>query len=762
MFPTPPEGGIAMPTNTPVGRADFANDTGVFSSAPAATGTVISGAMVTVKPMSAILAEEKAAAELANADTTLTSLASHIRKRFQTMRDARAQTAEPRMLQGLRQRRGEYDPDTMARIRAQGGTEVYMRLSANKARAAASWIRDTLSATDGPLPYTIEPTPSPDLPKARLELEYMKFLDELQQAAAAGVNPPPWDLDALIRAREGVITNSIREESASLCAKMKRKMDDQLVEGGIANEFHKFIDDLVTFPFAVIKGPVVERRKTLQWVEGAETPSVEVTDELAPVWKRVSPFDIYWMQHMAYPDEGDLIERHRLTRTALSDLIGAPGYSDEAIRAVLDEYGRAGYREPQTLDSERAAAEGKDTTDTWTNPAGLIEALQYWGSAQGKLLLEWGLTEEDVPDPLAEYQIEAWLVGKWVIKALLNPDPLNRKPYYKTSYGEIPGSWCGESPMDLVRDCQDVCNGAIRALVNNMGIASGPQVYVMVDRLMAGEDITQLYPWKIHQFRADYTGNTSPPIGFFQPNSLATELLNVYENISVKADEYSGIPRYMTGDGAAGGAGRTATGMSMMMSNAGKTIQQVIANIDRHIIAPLVERLWYWNMLYLDDASLKGDIHINARGANSLVIKDAAAVRRNELLQLALQSPVVQQIIGMEGIAYMLREQAEALSMNADKIVPPPEVMKAKALVAQAQQLAMQAAQAQQGVPPGGPMPPEGQPMPPPGGPMQPGGPPGEVLMDGATPVADNFGPQPSPQGAMPPRPPLPQMPPLG
>jgi len=721
MFPDMPGAGLtapvqrdqpAVPTNTP-------------------EAIVASNAMVLIKPMSAILADEKAAAEAMNSDPAITSLAAHIRSRWQVMRDARQQTAEPRMLQGLLQRRGQYDPATLAQIRKQGGTEVYMRLSANKARAAASWIRDTLSATDGPLPYTLDPTPVPDLPPERLEMEYMKYLSELQEAAAAGVNPPPWDLEKLTRARTGMIENSAREEAASICAKMKRKMDDQLVEGGITNEFHKFIDDLVTFPFAVLKGPVIERRKTLKWTAGGEESALEVTEELSPVWKRVSPFDIYWMQHMAYPDDGDIIERHKLTRTALSDLIDAPGYSGEAIRAVLDEYGTTGYQETQALDTERATAEGKSTADTWTNPAGLIEALQYWGSAQGKLLLEWGLTEEDVPDPLVEYQIEAWLVGKWVIKALINPDPMNRKPYYKTCYGEIPGAWMGESPMDLVRDCQDVCNGAIRALVNNMGIASGPQVYVDVNRLVPGEDITTLFPWKVSQFRDDYSGSTAPPIGFFQPNSNAAELLAVYEKVAVMADEYSGIPRYMTGDGAAGGAGRTATGMSMMMSNAGKTIKQVIGNVDRHIIAPLVERLWYWNMMYLDDVSLKGDVHVNARGANALVIRDAAAVRRNELLQLALTSPVVQQIVGPEGIAYMLREQAEALSMNADKIVPPSEVVKAQAALAQAMQAAMPPP------PPALGMPGQAQ------GPMPMGGPPGEVLMDGATPVADNFSPRP-------------------
>ena len=70
-------------------------------------------------------------------------------------------------------------------------------------------------------------------------------------------------------------------------------------------------------------------------------------------------------------------------------------------------------------------------------------------------------------------------------------------------------------------------------------------------------------------------------------------------------------------------------------------------------------------------------------------MKESAAQRRNELLQMALSSPVAQQIMGMEGTAHLLREQVKTLDLNADKIVPAPEILKARAAVAQAQQQQM-------------------------------------------------------------------------
>ena len=132
-------------------------------------------------------------------------------------------------------------------------------------------------------------------------------------------------------------------------------------------------------------------------------------------------------------------------------------------------------------------------------------------------------------------------------------------------------------------------------------------------------------------------------------------------------------------------------------------------------------------MRYSDDPDLKGDVDIVARGAASILEKESAQQRRNEFLTVALNSPAAQQVVGMEGIAELLRQAASTLDMNVDKIVPSPEAMKLKQAQAD-QAMAMQNAAAltneQQGNPMQG-----GTPAALPGG---------KQLMDGA-PVTDRF-----------------------
>lgn len=700
---------------------------------------VFSIGLVSAAPLSTLIEEENAAQSLLDQEQPLiSSLAGHVRGCWTYARDAKMQTVEPRMLQSVRARRGEYEPDKLAQIRDQGGSEVYAMLTSVKCRSAGSWLRDVLMGQGAEKPWTLRPTKVPSLPPEVGEQIVQQVAQPIQQAMMSGEQITDEQIMQMMGPMRDRAMEQLREQARQRAQRMEDKMEDQLSEGGWLHALDAFIDDITTFPCAVIKGPIVRKKPVLQWAplpDGSFAPLVEETIKLE--WERIDPFMVYPSPSSTTIDDGYLLEKHRLHRQDLEDLIGVDGYSEKEIRAALEDYGRGGLREWLTNDVAQSDAEGKSTTSVGLNPDGLIDALEYWGSVQGQKLIDWGMSERDIPEPTREYPVNIWVVGTHVIKAVLNYDPMRRKPYYKASYEDIPGSFWGNSVADLVRDAQTVCNAAARSIVNNMGIASGPQVVVNVDRLPAGEDITQMVPWKIWQVTNDPMGGNQPPIMFNQPDSRVGELIGIFERFSTMADEYSGIPRYMAGD-AQGSAARTASGLSMLMSNAGKSIKQVVSHIDTNVLTPMLERLYYYNMRYANDPELKGDIGIIARGANALIAKDAVQMRRNEFLA-ATANPVDMQIVGLAGRAAVLRENVKALDMDPDKIVPPPEAIIAKERAAQmAQQAAMQAAtQAPAGMPAGMP----GRP----GVPGQSvGSLPGPInrqtLADG-TPITDTFAP---------------------
>lgn len=679
------------------------------------------GGILPAMSAAGVAEQQRKASELAQAQPLIKSIAAHVRNCWTEARTAKEQTVEPRMFKAVRARRGEYDPDVLTKIRENGGSEIYMMLTSNKCRAAASWLRDVLLGQGSDKPWTIRPTPTPTLSPDIVEEMRQNAIQQMAQVIEiTGQQLPPIQLRKFLNELREEYMHNVMEEAKFKVKQMENKMEDQLIEGGFITAFDSFIDDITTFPCAFLKGPIVRRKPTMKWNQNALSGyQLEIVDDLVLEWERVDPFMIYPSPASTGINDGYLIERHKLRQLDLEEMIGVEGYDDDAIRQVIEDYGRGGLQEWLIVDSTKAQAEGRSTTAVMQNSEHLIDAIQFWGMVSGQMLRDWGLSDTEVPDITKQYPCEAWLIGSYVIKASLNYHPLGQKPYYKASYEGVPGTFWGNSTYDLIKDCQDMCNSATRALANNMGIASGPQVWVNVDRTPQGEDITQMYPWKIHQVTSDPMGSSAAPIGFFQPNSNAQELMAVYEKFSILADEYSGIPRYMTGSSPTGGAGRTASGMSMLMGNANKSMKQVVANIDNSVMTPLLERLYFYNMKYSEDNELKGDITIVARGSNSIVAKETAQVRRNEFLQ-ATANPIDMQIMGIDGRATLLRETARQLDVNPDDVVPPREKLR----VAQQIQAMMQAGQP--------PMPAPG--MSPQGSPVQ-----NQQMLANGAPITDNF-----------------------
>lgn len=614
--------------------------------------------------------EEKEAAESSNVveinpDLLMSALASHVRKQWEINKDHKLDI-EKMMLEDLKQRNGEYDEDVKAAIQEMGGSKIFMRLTATKCRAALSWITDILFPA-GDKAWSIEPTPIPELNGNIEQSIQQQVASGVQQVQQQGAQVSEEDIKELEKGMRERVKQAMIKQAADASRAMEDKIEDQLVDSKWETAMMEFLDDFVTFPAAIVKGPVYRMKKRLKWGDQGEP----IVDYYACAMdERVSPFDIFPSPGAIDIEDGNLIERVHFSRSDLYGLIGHKGYNEDAIRKVLDEPQSNSLWDTAKEDEIRRAETGIQNNN---NDDDLIDGLHYWGTASGKVLQDWGLPQ--VEDPQKEYEIEAILIGREVIRVAINDDPLGRRPYYKACFQNKPGSFWGESIPRLMRDVQRMCNATARALSNNMGMASGPQVVVMKDLMAKGETISQMYPWKQWQMTTNPMGQNSPPISFFQPNSNAQELLNVYEYFEQKADDATNVPRYSYGNEKVAGAGQTAQGLAMLLESATKGIKQAIRHIDTRVIKPRIERQYHENMLYEDDPTIKGDLQVVARGSSALIAKAATQARRNEFLQMTANE-MDMQIIGAEGRTELLRQMVRDLDM--DGVVPDEEVVKAK------------------------------------------------------------------------------------
>ncbi len=624
---------------------------------------------------------------------TLSQLSAFIRQQWYIARNHRASGNEgwdERLLKAMRVFNGVYDADKLAQIQQFGGSTVYARLVSVKCRGATSLLRDVYLGHERP--YAITPTSDPEISDDGMTAIGQMVTAELQnaqQGAAQGLPVPTQsDIDERVRKLHQQLKDATKVRARDAAENVEDDIDALLVEGGFYDALAEVLVDLPLFPFAVLKGPTVRMVPDVKWVKGKA--KVQMTAKM--FWNRVSPFDIWWTPGASKIDQAAIFERTRLTRADLNDVLGLPGYDEQAVRAVLQDYGRGGLVDwMDYTDAERAVQESRENPTL--NRSGMIDCLVYNGPVQGSMLLQFGFSEKDIPDEDRDYMVQAWQIGRHTIKCQLSPSPRKRHPYYITSFEKVPGTIVGNGLPDILEDVQDVANATLRSLVNNLSISSGPQVVVNTDRMAPSADPGSLFPWKrwyVVDNPMQANSAADPPVSFFQPQSNAQELLAVYTAFSQMADELSAIPRFLTGTSTLGGAGRTASGLAMLMGNAGKILQTVAANIDRDIMEPSLTGLFDMLMLTSTDPLLKGDEHVEIKGVAVAVQRETERQRQLEFLQ-ATANPIDSQIIQPDGRATLLREVAKGLGLPGADIVPSDDAI--KALMAAKQAAAQQAQQ---------------------------------------------------------------------
>jgi len=617
------------------------------------------------------------------------ALVTHVKSRWEEARTAKQEITR-RLLDCQRRRNSQYSDAKLADIRKAGGSEIYMSITSIKCRGAAAWIKDILLPASDKA-WGIEPTVKPeDADIARRMAEAAIAQDVQQFVQQTGQSVDQSEIDDAVEKVAASFEDDARDAAKEAMAKMESLIEDQLEEGGWQKATEENIDDFVTYPTAFMRKSLVRRRKKIEWVQGQADWHPEVVEKEVEEWERISPFDCYPAPDAKDIDSAPFIQKHRFTQSQLRKMIGAYGYDSEAIKRVLSRY-KTGLSDHSQDEYARRAAENRQVITAYQSET--IDGLELWDDVSGEMLMEWdaGKGLMGKLDPYENYSVSIIYIANEVISAEINSDPLGRKPFGKASFENVPGSIWGIALPELFKHDQDMCNSAARSLENNMGLSSGPQVAYDVSALPAGYNVGSLYPWKTHQFDGSKTNGRSP-ISFFQPQSNAAELMGIYEKFAVQADEHSGVPRYAYGDSRASGAGATASGLSMLMSNASKGIKSAIGHYDRGIIKYLITLQYNWNMIYHPDQSVKGDATVVARGASALLHKEMQQQRRAELLA-ATNNPTDMQIIGIEGRAELLRETFKASEMGG--IVPTDEELRNR--MEQAQQAQEQQAQEQQG-----------------------------------------------------------------
>lgn len=610
----------------------------------------------------------------------VSNLTAYLRRQWEAAKKEKFQFQD-QILKNERAKKGEYDPDMLAQIKIIGAPEIFMMITDAKLRSGEAWVKDIIQQPGELPPFAVSPTPIPTIPP---EIENQFQAQFYQQAVGQAVNAAiasgqPLDanmmmmnIQSLLPEVQKALKKAITDWSKDRCEDMTKQINDQFVEGGWYQALADCIPDILLHT-GIIKGPTPRMEKVRSYGNDSQgNLTVMFNDDVVMTYERKNPLDIYPGPGATNFNDRYLFDRMSYSPAQIGGFIGLPGFIEKEIRAVLQECaGGKMYKEWTEIDMDRAQAEGKnpDMIYDWEE----MHVLEYWGEIQGKMLIEWDSDgsagmKEKIKDEDVYYPINAFMIGNHIIKAILNDENGGRKPYSKCSFVENANSFWGKGLPELINDVQRACNASARALLYNVGMASGPQVEVNEERLADGET-AHLVPWKRWFVTNDMMLHGGKAIEFWQPTFVSDKLIQVFNFYLKLADEHSGIPAYAHGDPQVGGAGNTASGLSMLMTQAARGIKLLIKNIDQKIIEDTVQRQFEWNVKQKKFRAIIGDVRVVAKGTSSLIAKEQQATRMAELLSITA-NPIDVQIMGMEGRRALLKQVVKTHEADPNEIVP--------------------------------------------------------------------------------------------
>tara|TARA_R110000744_G_scaffold140562_1_gene251797 strand:+ start:3003 stop:5141 length:2139 start_codon:yes stop_codon:yes gene_type:complete len=605
------------------------------------------------------------------ADPSVGNIISFIEERFNKAEDAR-RVDEDRWMRAYRNYRGIYSPSVQ--FTETERSRVFVKVTKTKTLAAYGQIVDVLFGNNK-FPISVDPTtlpegvldtvhfnadPAADPGQEEIKNAFSPFTEEESRLKPGETMPQLAErlggltnklepvMDKLVEG-PGRIPSAVTFSPAQVAAKkMQKKIHDQLEESGANKQLRLAAFECALFGTGVMKGPFATNKEYPKWDDTGEYDPVIKT---VPSTSNVSMWNFYPDPDAANMDEAEyVVERHKMSRSQLRALKGRPFFRDNAIDIALkmgESYSKKWWEQVMEDDEQGSQAER-------------YEVKEFWGYVDTEILEDHDI---DIPRKLKnadQLNVNLWVCNGQVIRMVMNPFKPALIPYYAVPYEVNPYSFFGVGIAENMDDTQTLMNGFMRMAVDNAVLSGNLLIEIDETNLVPNQDLS-VYPGKVFRRQGGAPGQAI--FGTKFPN-VAGENMQLFDKARVLSDESTGFPSFAHGQTGVSGVGRTASGISMLMSAANGSIRTVIKNVDDYLLSPLGKAFFSFNMQFDYDPAIKGDLDVKAQGTNSLMANEVRSQRLMQFLQVA-QNPTLAPFAKMD---YIIREIAVSMDLDPDKV----------------------------------------------------------------------------------------------
>lgn len=555
------------------------------------------------------------------------------------------------------------------------GSTVFLRITRPYVDAAAARVSDMLLPTDDrnfalkagkvvELTHAIKDV-APEPQAARPPQAQGGLMAGIKKMFSPGQGVPP--------AVPATQQPNAATEAAATVAKAKASaeraqtvIDDYLTECRYHAEVRKVIEAAAKVGVGILKGPHPSLMRNRAATQTAEGWTVEMVQKIAPTSR--------WINHWNfYPDGncGDNIQQGSfvfecddITARKLTELKADPSYIPEMIQLCLDE----GPTSP--VDGTRKKKEGQKTEDK-----DLFQIWYFHGMVSKAEMEAAGCQCRDKES----YPAIVSMVNDRVIKVTLSPLDSGEFPYDLMVWQARNDHWAGVGVARQMRECQKGANAAVRNLMDNAGLAAGPQIIIDRSKIEPANGRWEITPRKIWWTKTDEDNvDVSRAFTVIVLPDLQEKLVALVMFWSGKAEEVTGLPMLLQGQQGQNNP-TDKVGIAQIQNNNGSTVLRRIARTyDDRITEPHIGRYYEWLLLYGPDDA-KGDFCVEARGSSALVERDMQAQQLVQMLGLSLNPAygLDPELVAMEFLKSM-RFDTNAVKLSDEKKAemanrPPPE-----------------------------------------------------------------------------------------
>jgi len=587
-------------------------------------------------------------------------IVSFVKERYSKAETSRRMDEE-RWVQAYRNYRGLYGPDVQ--FTSTEKSKIFVKVTKTKVLAAYGQIAEVLFGGNK-FPITIDPTVLPDNVEETVNFETNPQAQKAQEEMGellpgetyqdfkerlSGLKAPLEPVIDKLQAGPAKTPTSPQFHPADVAAKkMEKKIHDQLEESHAKKHLRAAAFETALFGTGIMKGPFAVDKEYPNWdEEGNYTPVFKTIPQTTSVsiWNFYPDPDASTMEEAEY-----IIERHKMSRSQLRGLKNRPYFRENAINNALglgESYQKEWWEHIMEDDSEEYSVER-------------FEVLEFWGFVDTEMLEQQDI---DIPKEIKDAEqvsVNAWICNGQVLRLVMNPFTPAYIPYFASPFEMNPYSIFGVGIAENMDDTQTLMNGFMRMAVDNAALSGNLLIEIDETNLVPGQDLS-VYPGKVFRRQGGAPGQAI--FGTKFPN-VSNENMQMFDKARVLSDESTGFPSFAHGQTGVSGVGRTASGISMLMSAANGSIRNVVKNIDDYLLAPLGKAFFNFNMQFNFDADIKGDLEVKARGTESLMANEVRSQRLMQFLQV-VQNPALAPFARMD---YIVREIAKSMDLDPDKV----------------------------------------------------------------------------------------------